>query len=80
MGMKITEITIGELADLLPDSVEIVNLDQAALRCHILQHPELGNITVFQNSTGDGGGYLVQTCDANESTHHYAQSVLSRTF
>ncbi len=79
-GMKITELTFCELADLLTDSVELVNLDQAAMRCHILQHPELGNITVFQNSSGDGGGFIVQTCPANESMHHHAQSVLHRTY
>jgi hypothetical protein len=79
-GQKVTEITICQLADLLSDSVELMNIDQGALRCHILTHPELGHITVVQNSSGDGGGFLVQTCLPQESTHHHAQSVLNRTY
>lgn len=80
MGMQVTELTICEVADLLTDSVEIVNLEQAALSCHILQHPELGNITVFQNSSGSGGGFLVRTCPTDESTHQHAQDILTRVY
>lgn len=53
--MKISQVDYGQIADLLCESVELMTEDQGFDRVHILQHPTLNDIIVFENSSADAG-------------------------
>lgn len=77
--MKITQIDYGQIADMLVASVELTSDDQGFDRIHVLQHPELGDVIVIENS-GANAGLLIQSSAPGETTHDYMRSVATCKF
>lgn len=77
--MKIVQIDYGQIADMLVESVELTSDDQGFDRIHVLQHPELGDLIIIENS-GANAGLLLQRSAPGESTHDYMRSVAACKF
>lgn len=77
--MKITQIDYGQIADLLVESVELTSDDQGFDRVHVLQHPDLGDVIVIENS-GANAGLLIQGSAPGESIHAYLRGVATCKF
>lgn len=77
--MKITQIDYNQIADLLVASLELTSEDQGFDRVHVLQHPTLNDIIVFENS-GANAGFLIQESTPGESVHDYMRTVAKRKY
>ena len=77
--MKITTLDYAQIADLLEASTKLISEDQGSDRVHILEHPALNDIIVFENSSADAG-FLIQRSAPGEGVHDFLRALAIRKF
>ena len=77
--MKISHVDYTQIANLLSESVELTTEDQGSDRVHVLQHPTLNDIILFENSSANAG-FLIQRSATGEGVHDFLRAIAIREF